>query len=349
MTDYIEEMICIMCFFGVVVSVSARVYHDLQLNYDIGHYKLLQVNQTLELICKNQLNRDPPSWTYSSRLHNDPRMKLSQYVGESRLVISNAQAEDAGQYGCSSDHEYNGKTFHFNRTIEVIANEIKEVKVEEEKDSIKLLCDVHAYPSATVIWKIVYDNEDLNPKPQDPGEYEYWIPPDEKVVVDKSEGRWTLRPYNGVNNAELIIVNVTENDNGNYTCVSKSIAGDQSKDCSVRVTREAAGLGEGTIVAISVVLFSLNLIVILIILVVILGRRKNVTKFQQRFRSSRNECWKKSNNDVQENALTSFISTAATSSLPADEPCDATKLKGETECTVQVSLYNKMQQESWDV
>ncbi|KAF4529826.1 hypothetical protein B566_EDAN013994 [Ephemera danica] len=36
--------------------------HEIEVNYDIGHYKLLQINQTLELICKNMLNRDPPSW-----------------------------------------------------------------------------------------------------------------------------------------------------------------------------------------------------------------------------------------------------------------------------------------------
>ncbi|KAF4518134.1 hypothetical protein B566_EDAN008836, partial [Ephemera danica] len=143
--------------------------------------------------------------TYHSRLYRDPRMKLSQNVGESRLVISNATAEDAGPYGCSSDHEYNGRTFHFNRTIEVI----------------------------------VYDNKELNPQPEEPDEDDYWIPPDEKVVVDKSEGRWTLRPYKGVKNAELIIADVTENDNGQYFCFARNLAGEQSKECIVRVTREA--------------------------------------------------------------------------------------------------------------
>ncbi|KAF4526478.1 hypothetical protein B566_EDAN013578 [Ephemera danica] len=180
------------------------------MNYDIGNYKQLQVNKTLELICKNKLNRDPPSWTYHSRLHNDPRMKLTQNVGESRLVISKATAEDAGQYGCSIDHEHNGKTFHFNRTIEVI----------------------------------VYDNKTLNPLPEEPDEDDYWVPPDEKVVVDKSEERWTLRPYKGVNNAELTIANVTENDNGQYFCCARNVAGEMCKDCTVRVTREAAGTGK---------------------------------------------------------------------------------------------------------
>ncbi|KAF4518136.1 hypothetical protein B566_EDAN008838 [Ephemera danica] len=149
-----KEMIQLMCLFAIVLNASAADY-EMEVNYDIGHYKLLQFNQTLELICKNKLNRDPPSWTYHSRLYNDPRMKLSQDIGESRLVISNAQAEDAGQYRCSIEHEYEGKTIHFSRTIEVIVNEIREVKVEEEKGSIKLLCDVHAYPSAKVVWKIV--------------------------------------------------------------------------------------------------------------------------------------------------------------------------------------------------
>ncbi|KAF4529877.1 hypothetical protein B566_EDAN016121 [Ephemera danica] len=243
-TTLIQIKLILIC--TMVLTVLAAD-HEMEVNYDIKHYKQLHVNQTLELICKNKLNRDPPSWTYHSRLYRDPRMKLSQNVGESRLVIRNAQAEDAGQYRCSIEHEYNDRTFHFNRTIEVMANEIKDIKVEEEKDYIKLLCDVHAYPSATIIWKIVYDNKELNPKPEEPDlEDEYWVQNEEKVVVDKSEGRWTLQQYKGVNNAELIIADVTANDNGNYTCVSKSIAGEQSKDCTVTVTPEAAGAGKSS-------------------------------------------------------------------------------------------------------
>ncbi|KAF4529073.1 hypothetical protein B566_EDAN017538 [Ephemera danica] len=260
-----------MCIMSIMISIDCAADHEMEVNYDIGHYKLLKINRTLELICKNKLNRDPPSWTYSSRLYRDPRMKLSQDVGESSLVISNAQAEDAGPYECSSDHEYDGRTFHFNRTIEVVVNEIREVKVEVEKDSIKLLCDVHAYPSATVIWKIDYDNEELNPQPEEPDEDEYWIPPDDKVVVEKSGGRWTMRPYKGVKNAELIIADVTEEDNGNYTCVAKSIAGEQCKDCTVRVKRGAVeGFG-----AVAVTLIVLSLIVILgSVLGAVIGCRK---------------------------------------------------------------------------
>ncbi|KAF4526477.1 hypothetical protein B566_EDAN013577, partial [Ephemera danica] len=243
-TTLIQIKLILIC---IMVSTVIAAEYELKVNYDIGHYKLLHINQTLEIICKNLLNRNPPSWTYSSRLYRDPRMKLSQNIEESSLVISNAQAEDAGQYECSIDHEYNGRTFHFHRTIEVIVNEIKDIKAEEEKKYIKLLCDVHAYPSATVIWKIVYDNEALNPQPEDLGEDEYWIPPEEKVVVDKSEGRWTLRPYKGVNNAELIIADVTENDNGKYYCVAKSIAGDQCKDCTVKVKRKATGTANSSI------------------------------------------------------------------------------------------------------
>ncbi|KAF4529876.1 hypothetical protein B566_EDAN016120 [Ephemera danica] len=174
--------ILFMWTMSIMISFVCVGYHEMEVNYDIGHYKFLHVNQTLELICKNLLNRDPPSWTYHSRLYNDPRMRFLTDVGESRLVITKARPGDAD-----------------------------------------------------------YDNKTLNPQPEEPGEDDYWIPPEEKVVVDKSEGRWTLRPYKGVNNAELIIADVTENDNGKYYCVARNLAGEQSKNCTVRVTLGTTG------------------------------------------------------------------------------------------------------------
>ncbi|KAF4529874.1 hypothetical protein B566_EDAN016118 [Ephemera danica] len=223
--------ILFMWTMSIMVSIVCAAYDEIEVNYDIGHYKFLKVNQTLELKCKNLLNRDPPSWTYHSRLYKDPRMRFYTDVGESRLVISNATAEDAGQYRCSIDHEYNLKTFHYNRTIEVIANEIRDVKAEEEKDSIKLLCDVRAYPSATVIWKIDYDKVEIKPQQVETDEdYSNSTGDEDKVFIDKTEGRWTLGPYKGVNNAELIIANATENDNGKYYCVARNFAGEKFKE-----------------------------------------------------------------------------------------------------------------------
>ncbi|KAF4526475.1 hypothetical protein B566_EDAN013575 [Ephemera danica] len=185
----------------------------------------------MEIICTNLLNKDIPSWTYPRRLYNDPRMKFKfDSTAESSLLINNTRASDAGQYGCSIDHEYNDKNFHFNKTIEVIVNEISDVKVEKKKDDIKLLCNVQSYPSPKIIWKIDYDNKELNPRPEEPDpDEDYPLAPEEKVVVDKSGRRWTLGPHKGVNNTELIIADVTENDSGKYYCLAKNLAGDAEK------------------------------------------------------------------------------------------------------------------------
>ncbi|KAF4522170.1 hypothetical protein B566_EDAN010430 [Ephemera danica] len=90
-----------------------------------------------------------------------------------------------------------------------------------------MLCDVHAYPSPTIFWKIEPDLDD-----------DYWVPSETKVLVDKTEGRLILRQYNGVNNAELFVSNYTKDDDGKYFCVAQNIAGDACENCLVRQKRE---------------------------------------------------------------------------------------------------------------
>ncbi|KAF4524969.1 hypothetical protein B566_EDAN008031 [Ephemera danica] len=222
----------------IFIFIASTVGEKLVPNYDVSRYKFLNVGTTLDIVCNNTYNKDPIQWVYPDRLKNDPRMTIQENGRMSHLEIKNASADDAGEYICSIGFEYIGNKHTFNKTIVVIVNKITQVLIEKTENSVKLQCDLQAYPTPHVYWTkepfsvTDYDKSELNPKSEATasgcqGSLNL------KQVIDKPNGRLILRQYNGVNHAELLIFNFTKEDEGIYCCISEIMANNDCKEIAV--------------------------------------------------------------------------------------------------------------------